>query len=356
MEKIYLPKIKIREPEKLWLEKLYNKIKKNEKISYKIIRAELFKELPTNFYPNTIDSRLVNSNGEYITFLGIQTIDPHNDLISLANKVFIKIKEILLIEPEKARLDCVEISQLTSIPESKIGLIFKLFSPYGRFWESAGHSEDYYGHSYITFDQNNLEIFHQYLYFKSIEELISKYHKEEDGQKKRELNLEFSQNKSLPVELTHELNPIFTSRISQIDPKLCFVLMPFKESWSDRVYAKYIRDNIEALGLQCLRADNLTGRIFIEDIWTKINQSAFIIADVTTTNPNVMYELGIAHTIGKPVILITQDITQIPFDFTHLRHYTYTDNADGKDMFSERLRAVIPEIYKEFYPKLKIKL
>jgi hypothetical protein len=92
--------------------------------------------------------------------------------------------------------------------------------------------------------------------------------------------------------------PIFRSRITQIDNKLCFVLMPFGEKWSDPVY-KQIREVIDNLGLQCLRADNLTGQIIVEDIWAKINQCAFIIADVTTRNPNVMYELGIVHTVGS---------------------------------------------------------
>jgi hypothetical protein len=110
-----------------------------------------------------------------------------------------------------------------------------------------------------------------------------------------------------------------------------------------------IRENIEAMGYQCLRADNLTGHIVIEDIWTKINQAAFIIADVTGRNPNVMYELGIAHTVGKPVILITQDMKTIPFDFSHLRHYEYADNSDGKELFGAELKRIIPEIYKETY-------
>jgi len=116
-----------------------------------------------------------------------------------------------------------------------------------------------------------------------------------------------------------------------------------------RVYEELIRKNVEDLGIQCLRADNLTGQIIIEDIWTKINQCAFIIADVTNRNPNVMYELGIVHTIGKPTILMTQDVSSIPFDFTHLRHYEYEDNSDGFREFSERLPQIIRNIYKERY-------
>jgi Lon protease-like protein len=143
--------------------------------------------------------------------------------------------------------------------------------------------------------------------------------------------------------------PIFTSRVSRIDPNLCFVLMPFREPWSDRLYFKLIRPIVEALGLQCIRADNLTGQIIIEDIWTKINQCALIIADVTGRNANVMYELGIVHTIGKPTILITQEIDHIPFDFGHLRHYAYQDNIDGFKALSDTLREVAIQVFKNRY-------
>ncbi len=125
--------------------------------------------------------------------------------------------------------------------------------------------------------------------------------------------------------------------------------MPFSEEWSERVYYKLIRPIIEGIKLQCLRADNLSGPIIIEDIWIKINQCAFIIADVTNKNPNVMYELGIVHTLGKPAILITQDIHQIPFDFSHLRHYEYKDNTDGFEKLSKELPIRIREIYFDYY-------
>jgi hypothetical protein len=138
--------------------------------------------------------------------------------------------------------------------------------------------------------------------------------------------------------------PIFKSKIERINSNLCFVLMPFTQEWSKRVYEKYIQSSIEKLGYQCLRADELNGQIVMEDVWVNINQAAFIIADVTGKNPNVMYELGIVHTLGKPCILITQDASSIPFDFRHLRHYEYKDNIDGLDEFELRISKAIREI------------
>jgi hypothetical protein len=73
------------------------------------------------------------------------------------------------------------------------------------------------------------------------------------------------------------------------------------------------------------------------------------LADVTGRNPNVMYEMGIVHTVGKPTILLTQRLSEIPFDFTHLRHYEYADNIDSFREYVELFPSVIKEVCKEHY-------
>ena len=356
MKKVYFPKIKLREPEKIWLNEIYRRIKNNEEISYKNIRAKLFNDLPVNFNPRTIDKRIAKYGGEEITILGIKLIDPKTDIFEKANKVLRGTKEYLLKNPKSTKIEASEIAKLIKLKESEVGLIFKLASDYGRFFSSASGSNEYHGYSVMDIS-NDRETFDQYLHFTNIEDLINNYWKEEEAQEQRHLhyNQTVLSNKSsneIKSDFEFTINPIFRTRVEQIDIKLCFVLMPFTESWSDRVYKNYIRENIESMGLQCLRADNLTGHIIIEDIWTKINQAAFIIADVTNKNANVMYELGIAHTIGKPVILITQDVKNIPFDFTHLRHYEYKDHSDGKELFRDQLLNIVPLIYKDSYPEI----
>jgi hypothetical protein len=62
-----------------------------------------------------------------------------------------------------------------------------------------------------------------------------------------------------------------------------------------------------------------------------------------------MYELGIVHTVGKPTILLTQSVKEIPFDFAHLRHYQYEDNIDGFRELEDTLRRTITQIYADAY-------
>jgi CheY-like chemotaxis protein len=142
-------------------------------------------------------------------------------------------------------------------------------------------------------------------------------------------------NKSLNQELM-TVCPIFNARKFQKQRELCFVLMPFGKKWSDRLY-KAITIILERNGFIVRRADDLTGKNILEDIWRAINEAEFIVAEVTGVNPNVMYEIGIAHTLGKEVILLTQSANYIPFDFRHFRHIIYEDNVDGFSILENQL-------------------
>jgi len=92
---------------------------------------------------------------------------------------------------------------------------------------------------------------------------------------------------------------------SQIAQRMCFVLMPFKSDFKN-IY-KSINMVATTCGLDCLRADEISkSSQIMRDIWEKINESRFVIADLSGCNPNVFYELGLAHGIHKTVIIIAQ--------------------------------------------------
>ena len=55
-----------------------------------------------------------------------------------------------------------------------------------------------------------------------------------------------------------------------------------------------------------------------------------VVCDCSDRNPNVFYEIGIAHTLGKEVVLITQSKDDIPFDLRHIRYVQYLNNAEGR--------------------------
>ena len=108
--------------------------------------------------------------------------------------------------------------------------------------------------------------------------------------------------------------------------KTCFVIMPFGEyfnTYYDDIYIPAIKDT----DLTAKRADDFykPGYI-IKDIWDNINQCELLLADLTGKNQNVFYELGLAHAINKPVVIIAENIEDIPFDIRGLRVITYNKN------------------------------
>ena len=134
---------------------------------------------------------------------------------------------------------------------------------------------------------------------------------------------------------------------------ICFVIMPF-EGWNKTYYTEIYAKAIEKAGLHPVRVDDLfrPGNI-VEDIWNFTKNAKIILADLTGKNPNVFYELGLAHAITKPVILLTEDVDDIPFDLRALRHIAYDKNdpAWGKEI-EEKIVKAIKEVLKD--PKKSI--
>jgi len=99
--------------------------------------------------------------------------------------------------------------------------------------------------------------------------------------------------------------------------------MPFKQPF-DAYYAEIFRPALESAGYAVGRADDLYGpRPIMLDVQESILRADLLLCEMSGRNPNVFYELGLAHAIGKPVILVSRDEEDIPFDLRHLRVLTY---------------------------------
>ncbi|MFC5456972.1 hypothetical protein [Prosthecobacter fluviatilis] len=110
----------------------------------------------------------------------------------------------------------------------------------------------------------------------------------------------------------------------QTKPKLfCFVLMPFSSDFDD-IYQFGIKDACQAAGAYCERVDEQHyNERMLDRIYNQIAKADLIIADMTGKNANVFYEVGYAHALGKPTVLLTQNAADIPFDLTQFLHIVY---------------------------------
>lgn len=144
------------------------------------------------------------------------------------------------------------------------------------------------------------------------------------------------------------VNPIFGPASYAVDPRLAFVLMPFTEELT-KIFNVVIKPAVESAGLQlvCKRADDIkSNRAIIQDIWKSICEARIVIADMTGFNANVMYELGITHTLGKETILIYQSSGEVkfPFDLAHIRRIEYSNDAAGGQKLATDLKSTLAEI------------
>lgn len=103
----------------------------------------------------------------------------------------------------------------------------------------------------------------------------------------------------------------------------CFVLMPFG-GYFDRYYQEIYTKAINDAGFESVRADEIftTGSV-VDQIWEHISKAKVLLADLTDKNPNVFYEVGLAHAKGKPVVLTAAKLEDVPFDLRHLRMVIY---------------------------------
>jgi hypothetical protein len=123
----------------------------------------------------------------------------------------------------------------------------------------------------------------------------------------------------------------------QIEPSLVSAMMPFHPNFDD-VYST-LKKAAEEYGLRCRRADDIwENPAVIQDVVSLIDRSTVVICDCSGRNPNVFYEAGIAHTLGRETILITQSADDIPFDLRHLRYVAYLNNGEGRKKLKEQLR------------------
>ena len=126
-----------------------------------------------------------------------------------------------------------------------------------------------------------------------------------------------------------------------------FMVMPFAKAF-DELYYNTIRPLVTEIPLVILRGDefNSTNGVVIEDVWAALNQCRFVIAEISTGNDNVFYELGIAHTLNKPAILITQakEPLEVAFDIRHLRYLQYRDSPAGLKVLGEELKTAITRL------------
>jgi len=129
----------------------------------------------------------------------------------------------------------------------------------------------------------------------------------------------------------------------------CFIVMPFSLEWSKDVHVA-LAAACKATSVTAVRGDDVfTPTDILVDIWQSINGADFVIADITGRNPNVLYELGVAHTLAKPVLIISRHAADIPIDLSTRRIILYGQSEDDwRDDLGIKVTKAITEILRMY--------
>jgi hypothetical protein len=156
-----------------------------------------------------------------------------------------------------------------------------------------------------------------------------------------QLRLEIEELKKVYREAVWERSAILGLPRQSDDWPAVLMLMPFSVKLKP-IYENHIKKIVLELGLRIGRADDFLGpRSIMKDVWSAIHAARIVVADCTGRNPNVFYEVGLAHAIGKQTILISQSIKDVPFDLDHLRVILYEYTPPGMDTFERTFKTTI---------------
>lgn len=138
--------------------------------------------------------------------------------------------------------------------------------------------------------------------------------------------VDFTSEPKAPAETSERIKKL--GKAVSVDANdTCFVVMPFASPHGE-YYSQIYDPAIRKAGLRPVRADDEifgSGKI-MNQIWSGINTAKVLVAELTTKNPNVFYELGLAHARKKPVVLVSANEEDVPFDLHHIRVIYYDVN------------------------------
>jgi hypothetical protein len=122
--------------------------------------------------------------------------------------------------------------------------------------------------------------------------------------------------------------PVFESKLNPSPEKLGLLILPQQAAWRD-LLSQEVGQALSHLGLEFEVADSIFGYLVVEKLWQQLHASEVIVADLSGRSAEVFYPLGIAHTLGRKIVLLTQEAAEIPFDFKKYHHIIYEANEAG---------------------------
>ncbi|MBA5246406.1 hypothetical protein H1R16_11065 [Marnyiella aurantia] len=133
--------------------------------------------------------------------------------------------------------------------------------------------------------------------------------------------------------------------------KKVFMVMPFSNKVAKDAYDYSVKKICDKHNLEIRRADDIfSTKPIYDDIVKEIKDASIIIVDISDNNPNVYYELGMAHTLKQnQTIIITQgEYNKTPFDIAHFRIIKYENSIEGKESLERQLDLTLKTLLTDY--------
>jgi len=323
MKEINVPKIELSNEQLVWINELYLEFKKgNYNPNVNELRVKLRDKLSKGFNAYEIAHNVSSSNTLHL--IGISIINPSDKIFEEVDEVYLLIKELIINKPSKMDISADELVNRLSLDSKRAELILYHINTLqeGQHF-SVTFSQGSFGISRISWSENSLPYF---LYYDGLEKLL------EDNVENKEQKLNVRPRK-YNSSLASVRDVAKVEQQSSFVPNTAFIIMAISEESEDTLNA--IKETCSTYGVAAVRVDEIEhqDRISLKII-EKIKRSEFLIADLTKERPNVYYEIGYAHAIGKRPIFIRKEGTKIHFDIRDFKVITYGNHTELKKELS----------------------
>ena len=323
----FCEEMQIGKEERLWLSKAYELEQNSETAFYRRIRCLTYFEMDdSEFNPSSISSKLYNDNK--LTLLGIAVVDELNPIFELIDKIMMTVKRKLLDSYENTQISVLELAEELEVSQEDISKAFHYLENLDFLFSYTNDSEN---KLLTAIETRSQSIFERFLKFDGIRNLLNA--QVESLVKEQEQNIVFSN-------IFNEYSVPATYQ--QYIPDVAFIMMSInKDNPEGEDVMNAIKDVFYKFGITAFRADEIEHSDEITEIILKsIRESEYLIADITDARPNVYYEIGYAHAIGRKPILYRKSGTSIHFDLANYNVPSFENVTKLKELLTKRLEAI----------------